>query len=177
MNTVNGIVVAKIFRSNRQRLDRYLRQRGVDSADRDDIIQDTFMRCSRSLIEAQRSPEEIFCFLKVTARNLQIDLYRQRRRHPTISDDDALLSVPEDREARLLSRQKALVSHLLTGLSDDSSARFFKMHYGEELGILEIARLTRTPQGTVASRIQRFRSKFCHSLSAQLATAERTEGI
>lgn len=158
---------AKIFKKYRLFLDCFLRKRGLDECDREDLIQETFLRCYPML---QEKPEqEHYGLLMTTARNLHIDIYRQKKRQPEFAQTEALERLSSDAEQSQRLERKVLMHELLQKVEKNEESQAFRMFYDEERGIQEIAKLTATAQGTVASRIYRFRAKFFREAAVSLS--------
>ncbi len=173
MQQVSRQNFAKIFKKYRLFLDCFLRKRGLDECDREDLIQETFLRCYPLL---QDKPEqEHYGLLMTTARNLHIDIYRQRKRQPEFADTEALERLASDTEQSQRLQRKVLIHELLQKVEKSDESQAFRMFYDEERGIREIANLTQTAQGTVASRIHRFRAKFFLEASHSLGHEQRWE--
>ena len=163
----------KIFEKNRTFLDCFLRKRGLSECDREDLIQDTFLRCFPILFE--KTEEQHLGLLITTARNLHIDGYRKKIRQPAFTNAKDLDKLTSDTGQSQRLQQRTLVHEWLQSVRNGPDSMFFLMFYDEERGIQEIADLTNTPQGTVASRIHRFRAKFFQKASHSLLQLEALE--
>lgn len=144
------------YREYSNRLSRYLKRRGVDPIDREDIIQEAFLRCLSSLKKGDAS----IALLIRAARNIHIDLYRKRKGRNEEADEACIQDIAEDIGSQIVCRQKVMISQLLEAQELTGRSRFFRMHFDQELGIAEIARITGTAQGTVASQITRYKMQF-----------------
>jgi RNA polymerase sigma-70 factor (ECF subfamily) len=139
---------------------RSLRRLGVLEADLADAAQQVFLVAARKLDLVQAGKERAFLFQ--TAIRVASDSRRTLRRRREVSDevlvgqaDDA--PGPDDyAEARM---RRAQLDRILDALPIELRA-VFVLSQIEELTMAEIAALTDTPPGTVASRLRRARELF-----------------
>ena len=153
-----GQSFAKIYQTNQKFLNSYLRRRGVIPEDCEDLVQETFLRCFKTILE--RPEIEHGRLLTTVARNLQIDQYRRKKHQAVAQAPEDLDCCVDDKASSRNLIQRALIEKMVAELSDRRESRFFKLHYEDGLKLQEIAKLSRTPVGTVASQVSRYRSKF-----------------
>lgn len=169
-----GQSFAQIYQSQGKLLKSYLQRRGVKPEDCDDIVQETFLRCYKILMD--KAVGEPSCFLKTVARNLHIDLYRRQRKYPLANDMDCLEGIASDLSQSQKLAQKIMIERLIEEVTDQHDSRFFKMHYSDGLKLQEIATMTGTPLGTVTSQVARFRQRFqsraLHRLEAEVVFSD-----
>jgi RNA polymerase sigma-70 factor, ECF subfamily len=142
-----------------------------NTADADDLAQETFVRAYRAL-DRFRADEPLYPWLSRIAVNLAYSLFRRRRRRPETSieplleagkewagnDDPARDTAERERDAKLQAsfaelseeHQTILALRVVEGLSYDDIAR--------TLGI---------PMGTVMSRLSRARAELKTRLRAR----------
>jgi len=159
----------QIYKTHSSFLDNFLTKRGLALCDREDIIQDAFLRCYHVL--ETLSEGQCRSYLLVVARNLHIDLYRQRKKFDSTEPSDLLETIAADSEAIQKLQRRTIVDKLMRELLGQKESRFFSMHYYEGLKIREIAALTKTAEGTVAASIYRYRGKFEQEIGRRLSAA------
>ena len=151
----------ELLKAHYVRVWRTLRRFGVDESAADDAAQEVFIVLSRRLAEVRAGAEQTFllsCAVRIAAN------YRRtwRARHELI-DDGSLASQPDPRPtAEHLLDQKRLrqaLDQLLDGFPDDIRVAFVLFEL-EGLSTSEIAQVTETKLGTVASRLRRARELF-----------------
>jgi RNA polymerase sigma-70 factor (ECF subfamily) len=140
---------------------RTLRRLGVDAAGADDAAQEAFIVFSRKLSDVRAGSERTFllsCAVRIAAN------YRRawRVKHE-VTDERALAAEHDPRPtAEQLLDQKRLrlaVDELLEGWPEDIRTAFVLFEL-EGLSVPEIAQVTETKLGTVASRLRRGRELF-----------------
>jgi len=139
---------------------RSLQRLGVVDADVADAAQQVFLVTARKLDQVREGSERAFLFQ--TALRVAADARRTRRRRREVPDEH-LEAQPDDRpgpdeyaEAR---SRRAQLDHILDALPLELRAVFVLSEI-EELTMAEIAVLTNTAPGTVASRLRRARVRF-----------------
>jgi RNA polymerase sigma-70 factor (ECF subfamily) len=143
---------------------RSLRRLGVSDNDADDASQQVFLVAHRRLHDIAPASERAFLFQ--TVLRVAADWRRAHKRRYE-QPGDALLDVPDGaaNPEELLDqrRARALLDKALQGMPMELRAVFVLFEL-EELTMLEIATLSRIPQGTVASRLRRARRLFKESV-------------
>lgn len=130
-----------------------------------DLTQDVFVRMSRNVVPDR--PEEARAWMFRIARNLVLDHYRHRRRHPESAPapDEASRAASQDVE---LAVNRALAS--LAPVDRD----VFLMREVSGLGYEEIAAACELTVDAVRSRIHRARLSLRCELAAPIATSRTT---
>lgn len=150
-----------VLRSHYASVWRTLRRLGVAEASVDDAAQEVFIVLSRRLSDVRDGCERTFllsCAVRVAAN------YRRtwRVRHE-VTDEHALAGERDPRPtAEQLLEQKQLrqaLDEVLDGWPEDIRAAFVLFEL-EGLSVPEIAEVTETKLGTVASRLRRARELF-----------------
>ena len=144
----------------------------LPSEDVDDVVQETFMRLFRS--QDSVSEDKIKGFLIVAARNLVIDRLRKAKTQRTESvgethddhSDGLWLSDPQR------NLECALVGEMIEEVARLPEGKAFGMFYRDGMTLKEIAGAIGEPQGTVAARISRLRSRFKESMRTRLEQIE-----
>jgi RNA polymerase sigma-70 factor, ECF subfamily len=157
---------------------RTLRRLGVPPADVEDASQLVFLVAHRRLSEIV--PESERSFLFQTALRVAADWRRSQRRR----NEETTCALPEVPDAAASPeemvdrrRQRALLDQVLGSLPMKLRA-VFVLYELEEMTLAEIATMSDTPLGTVASRLRRARRAFSKA-ARRLATgphARRDEG-
>jgi RNA polymerase sigma-70 factor (ECF subfamily) len=153
---------------------RSLRRLGVAEADLADAAQRVFLVVARKLDRLRAGSERSFLFQ--TALRVASDVRRTRKRRREVSND-ALTEIedhapgPDERAESL--RRRAQLDEILDALPIELRAVFVLSEI-EDLTMAQIALLTDTPPGTVASRLRRARALFRDQVE-QLHARERNE--
>jgi RNA polymerase sigma-70 factor (ECF subfamily) len=140
---------------------RYLRRVGLTPAEADDATQHVFLVVSQRLVTIRLGSER--AFLYEVASRVAADVRRRAARRyegPAPSEHiEAVATRPDD-----LLEERDRLSTLDTILSEMSPEhrQVFALFEIEELSMKEIARILKTPPGTVASRLRRAREEFRH---------------
>ena len=154
---------------------RALRRLGVLEADLADAAQQVFLVLARKLNDVKAGAERRFLFQ--TAFRVASDSRRTRRRQREVPDDLLALHTDErpgpdqDLEAR---HRRAQLDRILDLMPMDLRAVFVLSEL-EEMTMAEIAAMTGTRPGTVASRLRRARAAFTGQV-ARLHEQERQKG-
>ena len=165
MNQHQGHRFTQIYRKFHPQLDSYLKYLSVSTQERDEIIQETFIRYLKWMDKVP--DEKTKGFLFKTCRNLRIDYYRAAKKMdhmcPYLTDTHKHSNCHSS-DARLTAKKH--LSHKIETLQRAPESRYFILHYNDGLKMKEIAEQTQTPIGTVAASIHRFRKKFVCELSS-----------
>jgi RNA polymerase sigma-70 factor, ECF subfamily len=153
--------LAELLRLHYARVWRTLRQIGVDEACADDAAQEVFIVLSRRLADVRAGSER--SFLLSTAVRVAANYRRTGRARHEVVDESAVAAErdPEPNVEQLLDqkRMRRALDELLDGWPDDMRTAFVLFEI-EGLSVPEIAELTETKAGTVASRLRRARELF-----------------
>lgn len=162
-DAVGALVVA-----HRPSVVRIARHMLGDAAAAEDVAQDVFMRLQAAL-PGFRGDAALSTWLYRVTLNLCRDHLRRGKRRRDDVDLDALVDAPAgtvaaraDRDIDL-QRLRQQVRAAIDRLPEDQREAVL-LRYMEELPYREIARLTDTPQGTVASRVFRALERLGHEL-------------
>jgi RNA polymerase sigma-70 factor (ECF subfamily) len=151
-----------LFVANRHRLFRYFLRAVGETDTARDLTQDVFLRVSRTAVP-EASDGEIRAWLFRIARNLALDHYRRRVRHP---DPPALV----DEGSRLPSQDVDLAVKLALAALPELDRDVFLMRELAGLGYEEIGRACGLTPDAVRSRIHRARLQLREQLAAPIAT-------
>lgn len=172
MNSVHRDAFALDFHRYQKRLDRLLQQRSVAAADREDLIQETFLKCM-GRYSTQPCPYALY---RKTLLNLHVDSFRKKKSTQWIHDEDLLNSIPAPSpidKKKLEPLFKAMEDILK---NESPRAQVFYQHTFEGLTIREIARQKSCAAGTVASQIARFKEAFSRKMLHSGLADDFTEG-
>ena len=129
---------------------RYVVSLTGDTAQADDIVQETLLRAWRKPSVLDQSETSARAWLFTVARNLVIDGVRSARHvHEVTTDELPDAPVPDDTDARL---DAWLIADALTSLSQEHRAVIVHAYYGGR-STAEIAHQLNIPEGTVKSRM------------------------
>jgi RNA polymerase sigma-70 factor (ECF subfamily) len=139
---------------------RSLRRLGVPESDIGDASQQVFLIASGKLALIRSNAERAFLFQ--TAMRVAANARRTQRRRREVGEQ-LLPTLPETgpdpEDAADQLRRRRLLDQVLDTMSLETRAVFVLSEI-EELTMAEIAAMTRTPAGTVASRLRRAREQF-----------------
>jgi len=152
---------------------RYLRRLGLSDADAEDAAQQVFLLTSKKL--ARVEPERERAFLLGVAVRVAADARKARQRRRT--EPEAVLERaqhPGPTPEQALEQQRAceLLDRLLEEVDQEARA-VFVLYEIEGLTLQEIACALKCPQGTVASRLRRGRTKFEAAVARQRVKFEK----
>jgi RNA polymerase sigma-70 factor (ECF subfamily) len=137
---------ARFYRSQADRLWRYLRRRGSDAETAYDQVGEAFLRFLQSVCKDPASPVALLYRIAI---NLQIDEFRRRRASPVIPDADSVADqVPAGADA---DDELGYVRHLVGQLPEDEQ-NLLLLRYWIGLTHREIAEMLGMPEGTVRRR-------------------------
>lgn len=140
---------------------RTLRRLGVDEGRADDAAQDAFIVLSRRLGDVREGSERTF--LLSSAVRIAANYRRTWHVKHEVADDGALAAERDPRPTaeQLLDRKRLrqALDELLEGWPEDIRVAFVLFEL-EGLSMPEIAQVTETKLGTVASRLRRARELF-----------------
>ncbi|WP_176736860.1 RNA polymerase sigma factor [Oligoflexus tunisiensis] len=146
-----------------------LRSFRLSEEERDDLVQDVFLRLHQSLDRID--PLKIKGFLSITARNLAIDKVRQSQSRKTeaVGEDIANLEATlweqnTDRRAVI-----AVAERFIEEVARQPGGECFGLFYKEGLSVRDIAERLGESTGTITSRLSRMRQKFKDDLARKLA--------
>ena len=138
----DGDAFRLFYRSQADRLWRYLVARGCESEAAYDVLADAFLKFSQSVCKDPRSPVAL---LYRIATNLNIDLYRRQKASPVETTDDPIvlnqadIGVSEDHET-----VRAMVQNL-----PEREQNLLLMRYWIGLTHRELAEVLDLPEGTI----------------------------
>jgi RNA polymerase sigma-70 factor (ECF subfamily) len=155
-----------LFVANRHRLFRYFLRAVGETDTARDLTQDVFLRVSRTAVP-EASDGEVRAWLFRIARNLALDHYRRRVRHP-----DPLALV--DQGSRLPSQDVDLAVKQALAALPELDRDVFLMRELAGLGYEEIGRACGLTPDAVRSRIHRARLQLREQLAAPIATRRTT---
>ncbi len=171
MNLNDPIEFRKIYDSYVDLLYFVLKELSVPLEERDDIVQEAFLRLLRSADSVDH--QKIKGFLVVTAKNLVIDKARRARFRKTESvgeiPEGALSFSPEDDEDRKMELK--VVGELIREFSQSSGGETFSLFYENGMSVKEIALQLGEPVGTITARLSRMRQKFKDKFKKQYGGA------
>jgi RNA polymerase sigma-70 factor (ECF subfamily) len=155
---------------------RYLRRLGLSDADAEDAAQHVFLLTSKKL--ARVEPERERSFLLGVAVRVAADARKareRRRAEPEAALERAQHPGPTPEQALEQQRACELLDRLLEEVDQEARA-VFVLYEIEGLTLQEIACALKCPQGTVASRLRRGRTKFEAAVARHRAKLEKVAG-
>jgi RNA polymerase sigma-70 factor (ECF subfamily) len=132
----------RFYRSQADRLWRFLCARGADTEQAYDLLAESFLKFSRSICKDPRAP---VAFLYRIAINLHIDSYRRQQARPEDINTELAETAPDPAQAH---DEREWVRRLVKRLPQDEQ-NLLLMRYWIGLTHREIAEATGLPQGTV----------------------------
>jgi RNA polymerase sigma-70 factor (ECF subfamily) len=152
-----------LFQEKRQQLNHFASQFTSDYDEKEDLVQETFIRALKSVHNFINDPK-LMTWLYVIMKNIYINQYRREKRKNAIYDDyihtDYFNSVSTN-----LTENKMIhddIQKALAGLSADN-AEIFKLHL-DGYKYHEIAEAYNLPEGTIKSRIHQIRKNLQRKL-------------
>jgi RNA polymerase sigma-70 factor (ECF subfamily) len=131
------------YRSQADRLWRFLRFRGCSEQDAYDLLAEAFLKFIQVVCKDLRSPVALLYRIAV---NLQIDAYRRRQTSPIIHDEQQVESRADSHAGAADERE--FLRQLIKTLPE-SEQNLLLMRYWIGLTHKEIARALDSPEGTV----------------------------
>ncbi|MBX3202222.1 MAG: RNA polymerase sigma factor [Labilithrix sp.] len=153
---------------------RFLRRLGLQPDDADDVAQEVFLVAVRKMDVIEAGRERSFLFgiaLRIAMRARRTQRSRAARTDADFEIDD--VRSPDPTSDELLSRKEArvLLDQALSEMKPEIRTAFV-LYELEQMTMIEIATLTETAPGTVASRIRRGREQF-QSAAARFQARQR----
>jgi len=129
------------YRSQSDRLWRFLRARGADTETAYDLVAEAFTRFIQSICKDPRAP---VAMLYRIAINLQIDEYRRAQTASTTPDTETAEQAPD----KLETDESEAVRKLVYGLPENEQ-NLLLMRYWIGMTYKEIAEIVKRPEGTL----------------------------
>lgn len=141
---------------------RFLRRLGLSAEDADDVAQEVFLVAVRKVDRIEEAHEKRYLFaiaIRLASRSRRSQQSRSARTVDAV-DIDACRS-PDLAGDEVLARKeaRAVLDQILSEMAPPLRTAFILFEL-EEMTMAEIATLTETPMGTVASRLRRAREQF-----------------
>lgn len=161
----------RLVEKHRVQLSAYARRLSRNSADAEDLVQETLLRAYTHR-HTLRESGSVASWLFVTLRNLFINQRRQKARQPhSVSiEADTLPEIPDstlsDPELVIIKQMEQAAVHRATAALPDTYRIALLLADQEGLSYQEISERLDLPIGTVRSRISRARQKVQRSLFA-----------
>lgn len=151
---------------------RSLRRLGVLEADLPDGVQTVFTVVADKLSSIAEEREQSFVFGTTLRVASDARRARRRKREATLEDAGTLWdSAPTPEEAAERNQALEKLAEILDGM-DEAQRAVFVLFELEQLTMIEIARLSQVPLGTVASRLRRAREHFRAAVEPKPISAE-----
>jgi RNA polymerase sigma-70 factor, ECF subfamily len=163
---------AALVRAHLPAVWRVLRRIGLSPHDADDVAQEVFMTAFRKSASIEPGKEKAFLFgiaLRLAARKRR--WLRLRWRTASAADVDAQLSRSPNASELIEHKEALLLLDRTLGAMSEELRTTFVLFELEEMTMNEIAELTKSKPGTVASRLRRARELV--SEAARAANGER----
>jgi RNA polymerase sigma-70 factor (ECF subfamily) len=156
---------------------RFLRRLGLPPEDADDVAQEVFLVAVRKLDQIEENQEKRFLFgiaIRMASRARRSQQTRSARTVDAVEVDDCRSPELGGEEALARKEAREALDHILSEMTPDLKTAFILFEL-EEMTMVEIAALTDTPLGTVASRLRRAREQFQHAAKAMQAAQARQQ--
>ena len=121
--------------------------------DAEDLTSEVFLKIWQYITESEEKIENLRALLYRTARNLVIDMYRQKARRDITPDTEVLNNIVDDRQQNLLSRiesefEMKNIEMVLRKMKDEYREVII-LRFIDELSINEIAKVLDKSKGSV----------------------------
>lgn len=170
----DGAALRELYRRGRPRVLRLAQGFAtLDSADHEDVVQETFVTAFRRLKEL-RSPAQFEPWLLAIARSKAISLHRRRvARNPAAGEgwggEESAAAFPE---ALRVERDAALVRQLIDELPEGDEKETARLFYVQgELSAKEIAERMGVGKSAITMRLERFRARIKRELLRRVLRA------
>lgn len=141
---------------------RFLRRLGLSREDADDVAQEVFLVAVRKLDQIEEGREKPFLFgiaVRLASRTRRSQQVRKNHTADAVEvEDRPSTDVPTD-ELIAQKQARVILDQILEEMPPPLRTTFVLFEL-EEMTMVEIAALTETPIGTVASRLRRAREQF-----------------
>jgi RNA polymerase sigma-70 factor (ECF subfamily) len=171
-----------LFKTCHDRIYRYILRLVRDSAEAEDLTQETFLRAHLRQ-ESLRDPQAVRTWLYRIATHICLDRLRQRARHATVGGEDgsgrlesAASGTPSVLQVAEQKEMSACVQQYLDQLPDDYRAVIL-LHDLHSLTAGQIADLLGVRVGTIKIRLHRARRKLRGALEAGCAFSQDERGV
>ena len=138
--------------------------------DAEELAQDSFVRAYAQLAQYDSRRSSFYTWLRRIAYHLCLD---RMRRHPGVwfeTDEQTLLSIPDDEANGVMDtdddRRIRLLAEAIRQLPP-TERLLVQQHYFEQQPLAVIAMVTDTDTGTLATRLHRIRKKIYHFIKAR----------
>lgn len=141
---------------------RFLRRLGLSREDADDATQEAFVIAVNKLdqIEAEKERSYLYAVaLRLASRQRRSQGLRAAKTVQGVDVDEVRSKEPTADEQLDRKEARATLDRILSEMTPDLRTTFM-LYELEELTMAEIATVTDTPMGTVASRLRRAREQF-----------------
>jgi RNA polymerase sigma-70 factor (ECF subfamily) len=141
---------------------RFLRRLGLSAEDADDVAQEVFLVATRKLDRIEENQEKRFLFgiaVRIASRSRRSERLRSSRTAAGVELDECRSPDLATDEVVARKEARAVLDQILSEMTPDLRTAFVLFEL-EEMTMVEIAALTETPLGTVASRLRRAREQF-----------------
>jgi len=178
----NAVDAGLLFEANHDRIYRYLLRLVKNSAEAEDLTQETFFRAYRRG-DSLRDPEAVRGWLYRIATHAALDRLRQRKSHPAVNSDksasqlaSAVSASPSALEVVERKETSACVQRCLDFLPDHYRAVIL-LHEAHGLTSSEIANLLGVSLFTVKIRLHRARKKLQQVMDRGCAVSNDSQGV
>lgn len=141
---------------------RFLRRLGLSPEDADDAAQEVFLVAVTKMDLIEQGQERRFLFgiaLRIASRARRSQKTRADKTDSGVEIDHVRSSDPSSDELLARKEARVLLDQALSEMKPEIRSAFV-LYELEQMTMIEIATLTETPPGTVASRIRRGREQF-----------------
>ncbi|MBX3205744.1 MAG: RNA polymerase sigma factor [Labilithrix sp.] len=153
---------AALVRTHLPSVWRFLRRLGLQPDDADDVAQEVFLIAVRKTDVIEEGHERSFLFgiaLRIALRARRTQKTRAERTETDVEIDQVRSPDPSSDELCARKEARVLLDKALSEMKPDVRTAFV-LYELEQMTMIEIATLTESAPGTVASRIRRGREQF-----------------
>lgn len=161
---------AELIARHQEGVWRYLRMLGCEPATADDLTQDTFLRVLRRDTFVQHNDAATSGYLRRTAFNLMVSLYRKQGREQTVSEPAVLDEIWDRWAGKDLSGNQAVETlRICFGTLTERSQQALRMRFSDGISRVEIGKALNITDHGARNLMQRAKKQLRDCVEAKLA--------
>jgi RNA polymerase sigma-70 factor (ECF subfamily) len=169
----------ELVRRYRRRVYNLVRTLTAGDSDAEDLVQDTFVRAFRAIGRFRGDSAFRSWLYRIAINVVHTHLDRRRMRHGAlvvpVHDADAVDDLPADGDVEQTLLRRQVIDRALASLPEDLRV-LVVLRDIHGLKYDEIAKVVKTPRGTVESRLFRARQRLRPMLESLIALKPQTDG-